>query len=324
MKKRSDLLLLIALLCVQLHWGQQYYTIKDADDKTAVSYATISFGNGNGIFADAQGRFIFSKKIYKDIDSLYISAIGYKDLKISTQNIPASLVIQKDIAQLQEVIVTTEKYRKYKVRKKGAILHDNYFTSWLPTVESEIAVFFAKEYNKPTKIAAVYLPLLLDEARKGGKKTQFSTLFKMQFYENLKGAPGKRLFYDDIIFRVTHDDKATFELNIEEHKVFMPPNGFFIAIQVLGYTDKKGGLQHTKKYHEVETRKGLVKISTTFRPLLPFTNKIAGHTTFTRRIFYKNKTWQRFDKNYSDTNGLINKGFMNYGMGLKLHVMEPL
>ncbi|WP_298539827.1 hypothetical protein [uncultured Aquimarina sp.] len=302
----------------------QVYTIQDAEQKFPISYATISFGNGNGLFADADGVFKFSKKRYKDIDSLFISALGYKEKGLSTKSLPKTIILTPDIAELQEVVVKAENLGKYRTKRKSSKVHDDYFRCWLPTVESEIAVFFPRDPLKSTKIASVFLPVMMESSRgsSSGKKQSFSTLFKMQFYENNNNSPGKRLPNEDIIFRITNKDKTNFELDITEYKVFIPKNGIFVSIQVLGYTDKDGKLQHTKKYHEVETRKGIVKVSTTFRPLLPFTDKIEDNITFTRRIFFKNRSWQRFDEKYSENNILIQKGFMNYGMGIKMHVYE--
>ncbi|MFD2562248.1 hypothetical protein [Aquimarina rubra] len=320
MKKVFPILVLLLFQGIQ----SQSYKIFDASEKFPISYATISFGNGNGLFADADGVFQFSKKRYRDIDSIFISALGYKEKGLTTEDLPKTILLTPDIAELQEVVVKAENLGKYKTKKKSSKVHDDYFRCWLPTVESEIAVFFPKDPLKSTKIASVFLPVMMESSRgsSSGKKQSFSTLFKMQFYQNSNGFPGKRLPGDDIIFRITNKDKTNFELDISEYKVFIPKNGVFISIQVLGYTDKEGKLQHTKKYHEVETRKGIVKVSTTFRPLLPFTDKIEDNITFTRRIFYKNRTWQRFDKKYSENNTLIQKGFMNYGMGLKMHIYE--
>ncbi len=319
MKKLFPLLLLFLpqVIC------SQTYTVLDSVQQTPISFATISFGNGNGTFADADGNFKFSKKWYPDIDTLYISALGHKERIISTKLIPKNIALIEDVSELKEVIITAEKKRRYKTKKVASEVHNDYFKCWLPTVESEIAVFFRKNSQKPTKIAAVYLPIKVESSNRNSSRGQsFSTVFKMQFYTNNKGTPGKRLAYDDIIFTVTNNDKTNFELNVSEYKVYIPKDGIFVSIQVLGYADQKGKLQQTKKYHEVETRKGIVKVSTTFRPLLPFTNKINEYRTFTRRIFYKNRTWQRFDPEYSETNNLIKNNNTNYGMGLKLYLYD--
>lgn len=320
MKKLFPLLLLLFLAQIVC---SQTYTVLDSVQKTPISYATISFGNGNGTFADADGRFRFSKKWYSDIDSLYISSVGHKEKIISTTSLTEYILLIEDIAELKEVYVTAEKKRKFKTKKIASEVHNDYFKSWLPTVESEIAVFFPKNSEKSTKIASVYLPIKTESSNKNSSANgSFSTLFKMQFYDNNNGFPGKRLPYEDIIFNVTDKDKSNFELNVLEYKVYIPKEGFFVSIQVLGYADAKGKLQQTKKYSEIETRKGIVKVSTTFRPLLPFTDKFNNYKTFTRRIFFKNRTWQRFDKNYSNNNNLIKNNNTNYGMGLKLHQYE--
>ncbi len=319
MKKLSFLLLLFLAQIVY----SQTYTVLDSIQNTPISYATISFRNGSGTFADADGNFRFSKKWYSDVDSLYVSSVGYKELALPTSALPQKIRLAQDIAELKEVYIIAEKKRKYKTKKLASEVHNDYFKSWLPTVESEIAVFFPKNPEKSTKIASVYLPIKTESSnRNANKKESFSTLFKMQFYGNNKGYPGKRLPYEDIIFKVTSEDKSNFELNVSEYKVFIPKEGIFISIQVLGYADKDGKLQQTKKYSEIETRKGIVKISTTFRPLLPFTDKISSYKTFTRRVFFKNRTWQRFDRGYSKNNNLIKNNNTNYGMGLKLHLYE--
>jgi len=301
----------------------QIYTVLDAEQKSPISYATISFGNGNGTFADANGSFRFSKKWYPDIDSLYISALGHKELALATASLPSKILLERDVSELKEVLIVAEKKKKYKVKKRSSTVHNDYFRCWLPTVESEIAVYFPRQSDKSTKIASVYLPVKVTSSNKNqSKDPSFATLFKMQFYGLDNGFPGQRLPYEDIIFIVSNTDKPNFELDISEYKIHIPKEGVFISIQVLGYADKEGKLQQAKKYHEIETRKGMVKISTTFRPLLPFTDKISNYNTFTRRVFYKNQTWQRFDKKYSKNNKLIKSNNVNYGMGVKLHLFE--
>ncbi len=319
MKKLFPLLL---LFLAQINYCQTY-TVLDSLQKSPISYATISFGNGNGTFADGDGSFQFSKKWYPDIDSLYISALGHKELALSTKALPKQILLVQNIAELKEVYITAEKKRKYKIRKLASEVHNDYFKCWLPTVESEIAVLFPRNSAKSTKIASVYLPIKTESSNRNSSKSQsFSTLFKMQFYSNAANFPGKRLPYEDIIFKVSEKDKSNFELNVSEYKIFVPKDGIFVSIQVLGYADKTGKLQQTKKYSEIETKRGIVKVSTTFRPLLPFTDKINDYKTFTRRIFFKNRTWQRFDREYSKNNNLIKNNNTNYGMGLKLHVFE--
>lgn len=317
---------LALFLCFSYSFAQTQ--IIDSDTKYPVSYATISFGNGNGVFADDDGRFTFTKKLYHDIDTLYISSLGYKELKISTNQLPKTIQLTPLAEQLQEVIVQAKPTGKFKVEKVKPVTHQDYFKCWLPTIESEIAVFFPNEKKKPTQLTTLYLPIKTEasnwkERKKAtAKKRPFSTLFKVNFYENNDGYPGDVVTYEKVIFRVTEKSDNIFELDITDKDVFIPKNGIFIAIQILGYTDKQGKLLPNKKYQEVKTRKGIVKVSTTFRPLLPFTSEIPKKQTFIKRIFLNNNQWIRYEKKNIARSKLLAEGLNNYGMGIKTHVYQ--
>ena len=101
-----------------------------------------------------------------------------------------------------------------------------------------------------------------------------------------------------------------------------PETGIYASLQVLGYENSMGKLSKSKKYREVQTPKGVQKISTAFRPLLPFTNRQQTKNTYVRRIFLNGKKWQIFDKSYNKNSKLIQNGFRNYGMGAEFRVYE--
>jgi len=301
-------------------------SILDSETKEPVSFATVSFGNGNGVFADDEGVFIVSKKLYPDIDSLFISALGYSKLHIATSNLKDTLFLDSKEDQLNTVVVTSRK--KFKKQDVEATIHNDYYKCWLPTIESEIAVFFPKTDKKLTKIGTLNLPIKLEASdwdkrkRSKTKVRAFSTLFRANFYENNNGFPGKTLTYDQIIFRVTEVSSNLFELDVTDYDIYIPDNGIFVSIQVLGYTDRNGKLLPNKKYREVKTPKGLVKISTTFRPLLPFTDEISESRTFVKRIFLDGNNWVKFDKKNIDNSNLLRTGQNNYGIGLGLQVYK--
>ena len=189
-------------------------------------------------------------------------------------------------------------------------------------------MFFPNDNQNPKQITTLYLPIKTeasnwnDRKKSNAKKRSFSTLFKVHFYENNNGLPGDVLSYEKIIFRVTEQSEDVFELDITENDIFIPKNGIFASIQILGYTDKQGKLLPNKKYQEVKTRKGIVKVSTTFRPLLPFTNKIPAKRTFIKRIFLNNNEWVRYEKKNIPRSKLLAEGLNNYGMGLKMKVYQ--
>jgi hypothetical protein len=304
-------------------------TILDQINGVPVSYATVSFGNGNGIFADGDGKFIFTKKLYSDIDTIYISALGYEKLNVSTENLPEKIQLIPFREALDEVTLRYRPKGKSKDETLKPTLHDDYYKCWLPTIESEIAVFFKnKNPSKEKKVSALLLPIKVEAKDWSKRKTKtsnkipFSTLFRIQFYENNNGLPGDVITYDEIVFRVTEASESVFELDVSASDVFIPKEGMFVSLQVLGYTDKAGKLLPNKKYKEVKTKKGIVKISTTFRPLLPFTDEINTSKTYVKRIFLNDNQWVLFDEKNIENSNLLKAGLNNYGMGLGLEVFK--
>ena len=304
-------------------------TIIDDETGKPVSYATVSFGNGNGIFADDEGQFIFTKKLYSDIDTLYISALGFKKIDIATKHLPDTIKLTPFSDELDEVLLRYKPKGKSKSTKLKPTLHDDYYKCWLPTIESEIAVFF--ENSNPSqvkKINTLLLPIKVEAKDWSKRKTKtsnkipFSTLFRVHLYENNGGLPGDVLTYDEIVFRVTEASEKVFELDISNHDIFIPKHGVFVSLQVLGYTDKAGKLLPNKKYQEIKTKRGIVKVSTTFRPLLPFTNAISTSKTYVKRIFLNDNQWVLFDKKNIQDSNLLKAGLNNYGMGLGLQVYK--
>jgi hypothetical protein len=296
--------------------------IIDQDTKYPVSYATISFGDGQGLFADDDGLFIFTEKLYKDVDSLFLSSLGYKDLALATVNLPKVIEMQVAINTLDEVIVTAKIDRKFKVETIKPYLDDDYYKCWLPTIESEIAVFFPNGNEKLKKITSVLFPITLESRdwekrkRSNADKRKFSTLFKVKFYKNDKGVPSDVMTYTNIVFRATEKNGDEFELDVSEHNLFIPEDGFFVSLQVLGYTDQNGKLLPNKKYKEIKGRIGMVKIPTNFRPLLPFTDQIDAHNTFIKRVFISGNTWVQFKKGNAIESSLLKTNLNNYGVGI--------
>lgn len=314
--------LIVTLLFFAQFVCAQKLQILDSLDHSPVPFATISFGNGLGTFADDEGHFSFSKKRYADIDTLFISAIGYAEKVVKIDSSVQTVVLRPEVSQLGEVIVSARKTGKFKFRKQKAQSHDDIFACWLPTVESEVAVFLDRYENKPTQISKLYLPINAEAKYKSKGKGKFATIFRIQYYENSEGMPGAAIPYEEMVFSIDEKEDKTFELDVLSKSIFIPENGIFISLQVLGYANKEGKLIDSKKYREIKTARGVQKISTSFRPLLPFVKGSPGQNTFVRRIFLNNKTWQVFDKTYNKNSKLIQTGHKNYGMGAEFKVFE--
>lgn len=316
-------LFLIIILSLSTHAAfSQAMQVLDNESKTPVSFATISFGDGRGTFAGENGDFTFEKAKYSDIDTLFISAIGFQNQAVATQNLPPKVYLIAEASQLEEVILIAEKKGKYKKKKLKETTHTNYYNCWLPTVESEVAVFFERQEGKSSKIAQLWIPINSEKEYRKKGNLKFSTLFRIQFYKNKNGLPGSPMIHKEIVFRVSEQDDEMYELDLQSHEIFIPKDGLFASLQVLGYADAKGKLIQTKKYNEIETPRGIQKVSVTFRPLLPFTHALPNQKTYVRRIFFNNKKWQVFDKTYNKNSVLVKTGNVNYGMGALLHVYQ--
>jgi len=322
----KNLFFIICFICTSFIIEAQNTSII-SQTQEPVSYATISFGNGNGLFADDDGTFYFTKKLYKDIDSLFISAIGYYDLKLATKNLQSTIIMESKVSALDEVFISKPR-GKFKTKKIKPTVHEDYFKCWLPTIESEIAVFFPNTSPEIKRISSVQIPIKVEakdwdkRKRKTANKRPFSTLFKVNFYENNNGFPGDVLTYDKVVFIANEKSKKVFELNVRDHDIYIPKNGVFVSLQILGYTDKNGKLLPNKKYQEIKTKRGIVKVSTTFRPLLPFTDKVLEKRTFIKRVFLDGGKWVLFDKESVEKSNLLKVGLNNYGMGLKLDAFK--
>lgn len=301
--------------------------IQDLETKNPVSYATVSFGDGNGLFADDEGMFVFTKKLYPDVDSLFISALGYKSIQLSTNGLPKIIKLQIEADQLDEVIISASDKRKFRIIKHKPVIHDVYDQCWLPTIESEIAVFVPKQETKDQQLFKVQFPIALEaqyrnKSRNSSTGPKFSTLYKVQFYRNEEGLPGKRMTSETIVILITETDGDYYELDVDNFNIMLPDNGLFVGFQVLGYADKTGKLLPNKKYKEVKGRNGMVKIPTNFRPLLPFTDEWADYRTFTKRAFINGNQWKAFVPNYGIESRLLDKGFANYGIGVTLKTFK--
>lgn len=296
--------------------------IIDSQTKHPVSYATISFGNGQGVFADDEGMFVFTKKIYPDIDSLFISALGFKDLHISSETVSDTLQLQPFVDELDEVVVRAKIDRKYKEETIKPYLDDDYYACWLPTIESEIAVYFKNPDAKLKKLTEIHFPIALESVdwekrhKANAEKKPFSTLFKVKVYHNNNGFPGKPLSYENMVFRVTEKDGDAYAMDVSAYDIYIPDSGFFVSLQVLGYTDDSGKLLPNKKYKEIKSRGQTVKIPTNFRPLLPFTNEIPENNTYIKRVFVNHNQWIQFKKENINDSSLLKAGLNNYGIGI--------
>ncbi|MGB3590335.1 MAG: carboxypeptidase-like regulatory domain-containing protein [Nonlabens sp.] len=303
----------------------QDISILNSATRAPVPFATVAFGNGLGTFANEEGVFRFSRKLYRDVDTLTFSSLGYNDKIVAVSNLKDSVLLIQAENLLETIVVSAPLRGDFKIKELKPRTHNDYENCWLPTVQSEIAVKLNRVEGKPTQVTGLQLPILLENnaGRKKGSIRKFSTMFRLQFYAvTAADLPEKTSSYPAKTFIINQNSKEIFELDIEELNIAIPKSGLFAAIQVLGYTTPEGKLINAKKYREIKTRTGYTKISNTYRPLLPFTDELPAVQTYVRRIFLNDQAWQVFDSSYNKRSKLITTGHKNYGMGARLRVFE--
>ncbi|WP_231931282.1 hypothetical protein [Bizionia sp. APA-3] len=124
-----------------------------------------------------------------------------------------------------------------------------------------------------------------------------------------------------LFFVATEKGGDVYNLDVSGYNMTIPKDGFFVSLQVLGYTDKSGKLLPNKKYKELKGPEGTVKIPTNFRPLLPFTDEISLHNTYIKRVFIGGNNWIQFKQGNIES-GLLKKGLNNYGIGFTYKVYK--
>ncbi len=303
----------------------QNIQLNDATTSDPVAYATISFGNGLGTFANGDGVFKFSRKVYTGVDSLFITSLGYKDLAIAVSDLKSPLLLEQQTSELATVVINASLTGDFKTMEIEPVAHDIYEDCWLPTVESEIAVKFSRPDGLPTQITHLQLPILLEKngGRKNAGMRKFSTMFRVQFYDITEDdIPENQTSHPTMTFVIDNTSKPIYELDITTLNITIPKNGLYVAIQALGYTTPDGELINAKKFREVKTQRGIKRISNTYRPLLPFTKKESADRVMVRRVFFNDKQWQPLDLEYNRLSKLVRSGHTSYGMGATLRVFQ--
>ena len=102
---------------------------------------------------------------------------------VLTNALPKNVLLKPKVSQLKEVVVSATKKGKFKFKKQKAFTHTDLFTSWLPTVESEVAVLFKRFDGKPSQVSKILFPINAESKYKSKGKGKFATIFRVNFYK---------------------------------------------------------------------------------------------------------------------------------------------
>lgn len=197
--------------------------IKDAVGKS-LPYASVIWGKSNGLVSDTSGYLKIIDK--NNIDSLIITAIGFRRKVLSKENIlnksKLEITLESDIIELPEIIIA-----KYSVNKEfGASVvkkETSYFKNGICINLQSALLINGYNYPAQGKSISVFI-------------TQESTTevpYRLRLYEvGADSLPGKDLITENIIVG-TYKKNSWNTYSFDSSTIQLPKNGFFVAIEWL-------------------------------------------------------------------------------------------
>ncbi len=204
----------------------------DSETNSPIEFANMGVVDKNkGTVSDLDGKFMirFSQEFASD--SLTISHVLYKTVKIPIKN-SKNLVIplQPHENQLSEVVVTNKKKknRKIGVKSYNPLL-------WGKTVIQEMDI---REYSIQIKIPNNKTARVKDVnfyLRRGFETD--SAFIRINFYKNLDGSPGEKLVFENIIQR-KQILQGWVNIDLENHSVYLEED-FFVGVEIIPDSKKQ-------------------------------------------------------------------------------------
>jgi len=304
-------------------YSQETIIVLDNNTKQPISFVAISFDNDNGFYTNSNGSFSL-KEVKGEV--LFLSCLGYKSKSIILDTIKDNIIyLEPDNIQLNEVILSNKK-SKFKKKKIKSIKHNDFLNAQIISIGVEFASFLPNKYSeKEVQIKKIIIPVVtktisfskdLIGKNQTVKKLPFSTIYKINIYENNNGLPGQELLYENITC-LFNEKSNTFEIDIDKYNIYLPKEGLYVGLLNLGLADETGELIPTTPYIEKTNKDGVViKIGKSVKPYFPV-NIIKDYSqTFFRETFDENKKWKILSKNNLPKDKSHN---INFGYELKIY-----
>ncbi|WP_179335395.1 peptidase associated/transthyretin-like domain-containing protein [Winogradskyella costae] len=302
--------------------GQNETIITVSDQLTAlpISYVNISFGDEDGIYTDKNGQFNLSLIVS---DSMQLSALGYETKIVYVDSIKEQFIGLNPVATQLEEVVLSDKKRKFKTEKTKSINDKDFLNSYRNPIGGEIACLIENDYSdKEVQMKSVTIPSYNKTMDFAGKKEQvlkrhpFATLYRIVFYTNENGLPGKEITMEPIVI-LFNEKTDKLNIDLEQHQIYLPKNGFYLSLLNLGPADTEGNLIPTSPFYEKETKEGLYQFPKYIKPYFPVNYRKSKHSTYRRSSFEDDKSWTLFYLKESKKD-IIN----NITLGTELKVFE--
>ncbi len=290
----------VCLLSGVLAAQEKYFVVKDSLTNETLSYATIDFLNGYGVFSDENGKVVLDKEFPETVK---VSFMGYEAKKVSiAKAIQADVLLKPATKVLEElkVVAVKEDSNKRKMFVTKPIVHDNIDRMYWSSLGQQYAFYIPQERSNAI-LKAITIPLIVKDlyqgiAEEAFENNPYGTMMKIEFLQNRANEPGEKMYdYDKVI--VVQSGKVSQKKEVVFEEVIpIPEEGFFIVLTILGKTDAEGlykpELPFTIRDVHGEKRK-FIKI---ILPNYPLVEAPKGVLTLFRHTFNENQQWSRINR----------------------------
>lgn len=225
MKNFLVISLFFVSLCISAQRVNITGRIIDAKTNEPVVYANITFlssSDGTSSLEDGTyGLYVF--KSYLDT-KVHISCLNYKDTIVLARDLrDATLLMVPKVETLDEVVVSNKKEKEIELDPvKGNII----------SMHSQGLRMIAKYFpnTKKNKCCHYLTKVTIEFPRRVNKKSKFR--FRVFSVDKESGKPKEDLLLKNIPVTITENQKQV-TLDISDHYIEMPTNGFFVAFEKL-------------------------------------------------------------------------------------------
>jgi hypothetical protein len=230
--KRCLLPALITFTALTSH--AQNLTIKravlSATDLQPVKFASVAIRNSNnGTYTNLSGEFTIS---CSNVDSLAISAIGYKKSIYHCASLPDTILLKDEMAQLPEIVVSSRERKQrsvpmglHSMKRTGAYTGAIAAALYIANTE-RLNVSISKAFFQLSKVTWIY----------STKPKLYKLLVRLKLYKRneFDKGPGEEITTNNIVEEVS-EKQTEIVFYIESLNIELPADGIFIALEFLGY-----------------------------------------------------------------------------------------
>lgn len=197
----------------------------DSQTKEPVIYANLSFLNSEkGISSNEDGTFqMYLDKKYLN-QKVHISCLNYKDTIVLASSLQKGILyLNSKTEMLNEIILSRKLEREVvldPVKKDITRMHSRGLRM--------VAKYFPN--TKKNDCCKYLTKITIEFPRRGNKNSKFR--FRIFDRDSVTGKPKDDLLLQNIPVTVT-EDQTQVELDVTDHNIKMPKDGFFVAFEKL-------------------------------------------------------------------------------------------